>query len=95
MPLHPKSREFAKSRLFAEVRSFEQLEKRITKIPENKGKGDAFEVLGIDSYFKNSSVASAPWSWATWSKETFLTFLTPANLRRSILEKLIELMRRM
>ena len=45
MPLHLKAGEFAKSRLFAEVRSFEQLEKRIAKIPENKGKGGAFEVL--------------------------------------------------
>ena len=45
MPLHFKAREFAKSGLFAGLRSFEQLEKRIAKIPENKGKGDAFEQL--------------------------------------------------
>jgi len=45
MPLHSKAREFAKSGLFAELRSFEELEKRIAKIPENKGKGDAFEQL--------------------------------------------------
>ena len=45
MPLHSKAREFAKSGLFAGLRSFEQLEKRIAKIPENKGKGDAFEVF--------------------------------------------------
>jgi len=45
MPLHPKSREFAKSGLFAGVKSFEQLEKRIAAIPPNhgsKGNGDAF-----------------------------------------------------
>ena len=45
MPLHPKSREFAKSGLFAGVKSFADLEKRIAAIPENKGKGDAFEVF--------------------------------------------------
>ena len=45
MPLHPKAKEFAKSGLFAGVKSFDQLEKRIAAIPENKGKGDAFEVF--------------------------------------------------
>ena len=45
MPLHSKSREFAKSGLFAGVKSFEELEKRIAALPENKGKGDAFEVF--------------------------------------------------
>ncbi|MCE9541978.1 MAG: Helicase associated domain protein [Verrucomicrobia bacterium] len=45
MPLHSKSREFAKSGLFAGLRSFEELEKRIAKIPANKEKGDAFEVF--------------------------------------------------
>lgn len=43
MPLHPKAKEFAKSRLFAGVKSFADLEKRIAAIPENKRKGDAFE----------------------------------------------------
>jgi len=65
MPLNPKSREFAKSGLFAGVNLFEQLEKRIAKIPENKGKGDAFEVFGVDCYFSNSSVASPPSNCAT------------------------------
>jgi hypothetical protein len=41
MPLHPKAREFAKSGLFAGLSSFEELEKRIAAIAENKGKGDA------------------------------------------------------
>ncbi len=45
MPLHPKAREFAKSGLFAGLSSFEELEKRIAAIAENKGKGDAFEVF--------------------------------------------------
>jgi superfamily II DNA or RNA helicase len=45
MPLHPKAREFAKSGLFAGLSSFEELEKRIAAITENKGKGDAFEVF--------------------------------------------------
>jgi superfamily II DNA or RNA helicase len=45
MPLHPKTREIAKSGLFAGVKSFTDLEKRIAAIPENKGKGDAFEVF--------------------------------------------------
>ena len=45
MPLHPKARELAKSGLFSGLSSFEYLEKRIAAIPENKGKGDAFETL--------------------------------------------------
>jgi superfamily II DNA or RNA helicase len=45
MPLHPKAKEFAKNGLFAGLSSFEDLEKRIAAIPENKGKGDAFEVF--------------------------------------------------
>ena len=45
MPLHPKAKEFAKSGLFAGVKSFADLEKRIAAIPENKRKGDAFEVF--------------------------------------------------
>jgi superfamily II DNA or RNA helicase/DNA-binding SARP family transcriptional activator len=45
MPLHPKAKEFARSGLFAGVKSFADLEKRIAAIPENKGKGDAFEVF--------------------------------------------------
>ena len=45
MPLHPKAKEIAKSGLFAGVKSFAELEKRIAAIPENKGKGDAFEVF--------------------------------------------------
>ncbi len=47
MPLHPKAKVFAKSGLFAEVKSFDQLERRIAAIPENKGKGDAIEILRI------------------------------------------------
>ena len=43
MPLHPKAKEFAKSGLFAGVKSFAYLEKRIAAFSENKGKGDAFE----------------------------------------------------
>ena len=45
MPIHPKAREFAKFGLFAGLSSFEELEKRIAAIAENKGKGDAFEVF--------------------------------------------------
>ena len=42
MPLHPKAKEFAKSGLFAGVKSFAYLEKRIAAISDNKQKGDAF-----------------------------------------------------
>ena len=45
MPLHPKARELAKSGLFAGLSSFEELERRIAAISDNKGKGDAFEVF--------------------------------------------------
>ena len=95
MPLHPKAREFAKSGLFAGVKSFADLEKRIAARSESKGKGDAFEVLDIGSYFRNSSVASAPLSWAIWSKEIFLNSFTEASFGISIFEKLIALMGRM
>jgi hypothetical protein len=42
---HAPSSEIAKSGLFAGVKSFADLEKRIAAIPANKGKGDAFETL--------------------------------------------------
>jgi hypothetical protein len=45
MPLHSKAKEFSKSGLFAGLKSFADLEKRIAAIPDNKGKGDAFEVF--------------------------------------------------
>ena len=45
MPLHPKAKEIAKSGLFAGVKSFADLEKRIAAIPANKGKGDDFQTL--------------------------------------------------
>jgi hypothetical protein len=45
MQIHPKAKEFEKNGLFAGLSSFEELEKRIASIPENKGKGDAFEVF--------------------------------------------------
>jgi hypothetical protein len=38
MPLHPKSQEIAKSGLFAGLKSFADLEKRIAAIPENKNR---------------------------------------------------------
>ena len=50
MPFHPTASEFAKSGLFAEISSFEELEKRIAAISENKGKGDAFEVFAEELF---------------------------------------------
>ena len=91
----PKAKEFARSGLFAGVKSFADLETRFSAIPESNGKGDAFEVLGIGSYFRSSSVASAPLSWAIWSKEIFLNSFTEASFGISIFEKLIALMGRM
>ena len=61
MPRHPKAKEFAKSGLFAGVTSFAELEKRIAAIPENKGKGDAFEVFaeGYLATLRKHEVAEA------------------------------------
>jgi len=62
MPLHPKAKEFAKSGLFAGVKSFDQLEKRIAAIPENKGKGDAFEVFA-EAYLSTQRKHEVRTSW--------------------------------
>lgn len=50
MPLHTKASHFAASGLFIGITSFEELEKRISSINENKEKGDAFEVFA-EAYF--------------------------------------------
>ena len=62
MPLHLKAREFAKSGLFAGLSSFEDLEKRIAAIPENKGKGDAFEVFA-EAYLSTQRKHDAHQVW--------------------------------
>jgi superfamily II DNA or RNA helicase len=62
MPLHPKATEFAKSGLFAGLFSFEELEKRIAAIPENKGKGDAFEVFA-EAYLTTQRKHDAKQVW--------------------------------
>jgi superfamily II DNA or RNA helicase len=62
MPLHSKAKDFARSGLFAGVTSFEELEKRIAAIPENKGKGDAFEVFA-EAYLATQRKHDAKQVW--------------------------------
>ena len=62
MPLHSKAKDFARSGLFAGVTSFEELEKRIAAIPENKGKGDAFEVFA-EAYLTTQRKHDAKQVW--------------------------------
>ena len=45
MPLHPKASFFARNGFFHDLESFQELESRISKIQEDKEKGDAFEVF--------------------------------------------------
>ena len=44
-PRHPRARSFLDSALFADVESFAELEDRIANLPDDKAKGDAFEVF--------------------------------------------------
>ncbi len=62
MPLHSKAKDFARSGLFAGVTSFEELEKRIAAIPENKGKGDDFEVFA-EAYLTTQRKHDAKQVW--------------------------------
>ena len=45
MPLHSKARELVKSGLYSGLGAFEELEKRITAIVDDKRKGDALRSL--------------------------------------------------
>jgi superfamily II DNA or RNA helicase len=62
MPLHPKVREFAASGFFAGLASFEDLEKRIAALPQNKQKGDAFEVFA-EAYLATQRKHDAKQVW--------------------------------
>jgi hypothetical protein len=59
MPLHPKAKEFAKSGLFAGVKSFEDLDKRIAAIPANKWKGDG-ECKNLSVNWKSATSLKEP-----------------------------------
>jgi superfamily II DNA or RNA helicase len=51
MPIakHPKSRFYAQQRIFSGITSFHELEKRISSLPDEKSRGDAFEVF-VEAY---------------------------------------------
>ena len=44
-PRHNKTKHFSDSRLFLNIFSFRQLEKRIARLPDAQSKGDTFEVF--------------------------------------------------
>ena len=43
--LHPKASRFVQQRLFVGLSAFGELEKRIADLPDEKSRGDAFEVF--------------------------------------------------
>jgi superfamily II DNA or RNA helicase len=62
MPLHSKARQFAASGFFIGITSFEELEKRISSISENKQKGDAFEVFA-EAYIATQRIHEIRQAW--------------------------------
>ena len=46
-PLHPKAKELFKSGLYSGLSSFEELEKRIAALDDDKRKGDSLSLIHI------------------------------------------------
>jgi len=61
-PKHIKSQQFLNSGLFDGLGSFTELETRITALPTEKERGDAFEVFA-EAYLATQKIAQAREVW--------------------------------
>ncbi len=61
-PLHPKAKELFKSGLYSELTSFDELEKRIAALDNDKLKGDGFEVFA-EAYLATQRKHDAATVW--------------------------------
>lgn len=61
-PKHPKTAKFVRDGLFSDLKSFSQLEKRISKIKLEKERGDAFEVFA-EAYLATQPIMQAKEVW--------------------------------
>src|SRR5712691_9189845 len=61
-PKHLLAAKFQRSGLFSEVRSFSELEQRIEALPDEKQRGDAFEVFA-EAYLATQRIGIAKQVW--------------------------------
>lgn len=61
-PLHPKARVFQQSKLFADLRTFDELERRISALADDGSKGAAFEVFA-EAYLATQRKYDAAQVW--------------------------------
>ena len=59
---HSKAAEFIRSGIFNNLDSFAELESRINKIPEEKDRGDAFEIF-IEAYLATQPITQHVKHW--------------------------------
>ncbi len=59
---HSKAAAFVRSKLFADLTSFAQLESRIAALPDEKARGDAFEVFA-EAYLATQRKHDAAHVW--------------------------------
>ncbi len=57
-PRHPKRRSFIQQKLFENLTSFNELESRISALPTELERGDAFEVFA-EAYLATQAIAQA------------------------------------
>ena len=74
-PQHTKASFFTNSGLFDEVESFTELEQRISQLPTNKNRGDAFEVFA-EAYLATQKIGQ---SYRIWPFEAL-----PPSLRKRL-----------
>jgi predicted helicase len=62
LPKHPKTSRYVQSGIFNDLKTFSQLEKRISKLKTEKERGDAFEVF-TEGYLGTQSIMRAKEVW--------------------------------
>lgn len=74
-PRHHRAAAFAKTRLFAGLATFSDLERRIEQLPTEKERGDAFEVF-VEAYLNLDEAAQADEVWVGGT--------VPSEIRRQL-----------
>ena len=60
--LHPKASYWIRQGIFDELRSFEALETRVNEIPEEKDRGDIFEIF-VEGYLATQTITQCVKHW--------------------------------
>ena len=63
--LHPKAPYWIRQGIFDDLRSFDVFEKRVNQIPEEKDRGDAFEIF-IEGYLATQTITQCVKTLGCW-----------------------------